>query len=164
MRYRRAWVPGGTYFFTLALHNRSQTLLTDHIDLLRNVMHQVRERHPFETLAAVVLPDHLHCVWQLPDGDYDFATRWALIKAAFSRQLPRAEPISLSRNLKRERGIWQRRYWEHCIREQEDLERHIDYIHFNPVKHGHADRASEWPYSSIHRYIRQGLIAEDWAG
>ena len=164
MRYRRTWVPGGTYFFTVTLADRSQTLLTDHIESLRQSTRRVRTSHPFEILAMVVLPDHLHCIWQLPEGDQDYPTRWALIKPGFSRQLERGECISLSRHLKRERGIWQRRYWEHCIRDEHDVQRHVDYIHFNPVKHGHAQQPIDWPYSSIHRYVRQGLLPADWSG
>jgi putative transposase len=164
MRYRRAWVPGGTYFFTVALADRTRPLLTDHIQLLRQTVADVRLRHPFEILAMVVLPDHLHCIWQLPEGDSAYSTRWALIKSAFSREIMPTESISLSRHLKRERSIWQRRYWEHCIRDLDDLSRHIDYIHFNPVKHGHAERAIDWPYSSIHRYVRQGVLPTDCGG
>ena len=164
MRYRRAWVPGGSYFFTVTLADRSQPLLTEHIDLLRQSVRDVRARHPFTILAMAVMPEHLHAIWQLPEGDSAYSTRWALIKAAFSRALLPSEHISLSRHLKRERGVWQRRYWEHCIRDAEDLSRHIDYIHFNPVKHGYAKRPIDWPYSSIHRYVRAGLLPEDWAG
>ncbi len=163
MHYRRAWVPGGTYFFTVVLADRSQKLLTEHIDILRRTMRDVRSRHPFEILAMVVLPDHLHAIWQLPEGDSAYPTRWALIKSDFSRQIAPSEHITLSRHLKRERGIWQRRYWEHCIPNEHDLNRHIDYIHFNPVKHGHVERAIDWPYSSIHRYVRQGVLPENWA-
>jgi putative transposase len=101
-----------------------------------------------------VLPDHLHAIWSLPEGDADFPLRWRLIKAAFSRGLPRSEAVSTSRSYKSERGIWQRRYWEHAIRDQSDFNRHVDYIHLNPVKHGHAARAKEWPYSSYHRMVR----------
>jgi len=164
MRYRRAWVPGGTYFFTVALADRSQALLTEHIDVLRQSMRNVHVRHPFHILAMVVMPDHLHSVWQLPEGDSAYSTRWALIKSAFSQGLMPTESISLSRHLKRERGVWQRRYWEHRIRDIADLNRHIDYIHFNPVKHGHVERPIDWPYSSIHRYVRQGVLPADWAG
>jgi putative transposase len=165
MRYRRAWVPGGTYFFTVTLADRSQALLTEHIEALRHAVRGVRACHPFEILAMVVLPEHLHCIWQLPDGDQDYPTRWALLKPAFSRQITREdERISQSRQRKRERGIWQRRYWEHCIRDADDLQRHIDYIHYNPVKHGHVQRPIDWPYSSIHRYVRHGLLPADWAG
>jgi putative transposase len=164
MRYRRVWVPGGTYFFTATLADRSQSLLTEHIDTLRLAMRTVRATHPFEIKAIVVLPDHLHCIWQLPEGDQDYPTRWALLKSSFSRQISSAKSISLSRHLKRERGIWQRRYWEHRIRDEDDLQRHTDYIHYNPVKHGHAQRPGDWPYSSIHRHVRQGLLPADWAG
>ncbi|MBF7731035.1 REP-associated tyrosine transposase [Pseudomonas sp. N040] len=164
MRYRRVWVPGGTYFFTATLADRSQSLLTEHIDTLRQVLRAVRTTHPFEIKAMVVLPDHLHCIWQLPAGDQDYPTRWALLKSTFSRQISSSESISLSRHLKRERGIWQRRYWEHCIRDEDDLQRHTDYIHYNPVKHGYALRPGDWPYSSIHRYVREGLLPADWVG
>ena len=162
MRYRRAWVPGGTYFFTVALADRSQCLLTEHITALRQAIRTVRANHPFEILAMVVLPEHLHCIWQLPHGDLNYPTRWALIKPAFSRQIAAGESISLSRHLKRERGIWQRRYWEHCIRDEQDLQRHIDYIHYNPVKHGYVQRPIDWPFSSIHRYVRAGMLTVDW--
>lgn len=164
MHHRRAGVPGGTYFFTLTLADRSQNLLTAHIAPLREAFRTTRQRHPFTTVAMVVLPEHLHCIWRLPAGDCTYATRWALIKSAFSRHLSPGEPVSLSRHLKRERGIWQRRYWEHCIRDEDDLQRHIDYIHFNPVKHGHVKRPTDWPYSSVHRHIAQGLLPSDWAG
>ena len=163
MRYRRAWVPGGTYFFTLALQDRSQTLLTDHIESLRAAFRQTRAQHPFRILAIAVLPEHLHCIWQLPCADCDYPLRWNLIKGAFSRQLPKTEVVQLSRHLKRERGIWQRRYWEHLIRNPDDLQAHVDYIHYTPVKHGHVSNPRDWPYSSIHRYIARGLIPPDWS-
>ncbi|MNP17726.1 Transposase IS200 like protein [compost metagenome] len=162
MRYRRAITPGATYFFTVNLEDRSQRLLVDHIATLRVVTRQVKATHPFEIRAMVVLPEHIHAIWTLPEGDEDFSTRWSLIKSGFSRHLPRTETISHSRHTKRERGIWQRRYWEHRIRDEEDLQQHVDYIHFNPVKHGHASSATDWPYSSIHRYIRMGLLPENW--
>jgi putative transposase len=111
-----------------------------------------------------VLPDHLHAVWCLPAGDADFPLRWSLIKSGFSRGLPCAATPTVSKTRKRERGIWQRRYWEHTIRDDADLARHIDYIHFNPVKHGHVSKASDWPYSSFHRYVKRGLLPEDWGG
>jgi putative transposase len=109
-----------------------------------------------------VLPDHLHSIWTLPE-DHDFPLRWRLIKASFSRSLPPAETVS-SRLSKGERGIWQRRYWEHALGDEEDFARHADYVHFNPVKHGHVGRVSDWPYSSFHRMVRLGLYAADWAG
>ncbi|KUM04586.1 transposase [Chromobacterium subtsugae] len=164
MRYRRSMAEGGTWFFTVNLADRRQDYLTRHIDVLRQVVRQVRNRHPFEIVAMVVLPDHFHAVWALPQGDADYATRMALIKAAFSRSLPKVERIRESRERKRERGIWQRRYWEHQIRDEADLQAHVDYIHYNPVKHGHAERVADWPYSSFHRYVRQGWLPADWAG
>ena len=116
-----------------------------------------------EIVAMVILPDHLHTVWTLPSRDSNYPQRWSLIKAGFSRGLNRGEKIGRSRLRKRERGIWQRRYWEHQIRDDDDLERHIDYIHFNPVKHGYVGSPVEWPYSSIHRYIRRRILTADWA-
>ena len=164
MDYRRSRAAGGTFFFTVNLNDRFSTLLVDHIEPLRDAIRQVKARHPFDILATVVLPDHLHALWRLPADDRDYLLRWSLIKADFSRQLPPLETVNLSRRLKRERGVWQRRYWEHQIRDERDLQRHLDYIHFNPVKHGHARSAAEWPYSSIHRYIRAGVLPADWAG
>ncbi|WP_338547477.1 transposase [Pseudomonas benzopyrenica] len=162
--YRRSRAAGGTFFFTVNLNDRSSTLLVDHIGALRQAIRQAKAQHPFDILAMVVLPDHLHALWCLPEGDWNYPLRWSLIKAGFSRQLPPLETVNLSRRLKRERGVWQRRYWEHRIRDEQDLQRHLDYIHFNPVKHGHARSAVEWPYSSIHRYVRAGVLPADWAG
>jgi putative transposase len=163
MRYRRANATGGTYFFTVNLADRSSRLLVDRIDDLRTNVRLVKQRHPFEIRAWVVLPDHLHAIWTLPADDADFSTRWALIKAGFSRQIERGERIGASRRAKGERGLWQRRFWEHQIRDETDMQRHIDYVHFNPVKHGYASRAAYWPFSSIHRLIRAGNLPEDWA-
>ena len=163
MYYRRAQVAGATYFFTLALADRNLSTLVDNIDALRESIRRVRTAHPFEIVAMVVLPEHLHAVWALPPDDADFATRWSLIKAGFSRRLPKNECISLSRRSKGERGVWQRRYWEHLIRDDDDLARHVDYVLYNPVKHGYVSRAADWPHSSIHRFIREGIIPADWA-
>jgi putative transposase len=162
--YRRNFVAGGCYFFTVNLAERRLRLLTDNIDLLRRAFRYARLRHAFAIDAIVVLPDHLHTIWTLPDGDGNFAVRWQLIKANFSRRLPKEERVSSSRLRKRERGIWQRRYWEHTIRDEDDFARHVDYIHFNPVKHGHVERVAAWPFSSFHRFVRLGLYPEDWAG
>ena len=134
--YRRNFVQGGSFFFTVNLADRRQRLLVDHVDLLRRAFFETRRQHQFVIEAIVVLPDHLHAIWTLPVGDGDFALRWRLIKAAFSRRLPATEAVSASRLEKGERGIWQRRYWEHTLRDENDYSRHIDYIHFNPVKHG----------------------------
>ncbi|MBL8527362.1 MAG: transposase [Burkholderiales bacterium] len=143
MRYRRANVAGASYFFTVAADRRSN-LLVKHVDALREALRQVKRTHPLR-IDAMVLPDHLHALWTLPSHDADFATRWMLIKAGFSRRLPATEARTPSRLAKRERGIWQRRYWEHLIRDERDFARHVDYIHFNPVKHGLVARAGEWP-------------------
>jgi REP-associated tyrosine transposase len=162
--YRRNFIPGGNYFFTVNLVDRRSRLLTENLGLLRSAFRYARDRHPFTIDAVVVLPDHLHTIWSLPEGDCDFALRWRLIKSVFSRELPRGEPIPESRSNKGERGIWQRRYWEHTLRDERDLERHVDYIHFNPVKHGHVSQVKDWPYSSFHRMVRLGICPEDWAG
>ncbi|WP_439503312.1 REP-associated tyrosine transposase [Methylophaga sp.] len=163
MQYRRAFVAGGTYFFTVNLLERDKSLLTDHIDLLKTAFRRVKLSHPFYIDAMVVLPDHLHVIWTLPENDFDFATRWRLIKSHFSRSLPSTERINLSRLKKSERGIWQRRYWEHLIRDELDYERHVDYIHYNPVKHGYVDKPVDWPYSSIHRFIENGIMFNTWS-
>ena len=162
--YRRAFLAGGTYFFTVNLADRRASLLTEHIGLLRAAFRYTRERHPFAIEAIVVLPDHLHAIWSLPEDDADFPKRWQLIKATFSRRLPTGELVSESRKRKSERGIWQRRYWEHAVRDQGDLDRHLDYIHFNPVKHGHVPRVEDWPHSSFHRLVRLGAYPPDWGG
>jgi putative transposase len=162
--YRRNLVLGGSFFFTVNLADRRLRLLTDHIHALRSAFRYAKLRHPFSVDAIVVLPDHLHAIWTLPQGEADFPLRWRLIKATFSRGLRRMGPISPSRARKGERGIWQRRYWEHTLRDEADLARHIDYIHFNPVKHGHVGRVQDWPYSSFHRMVRLGLYPEGWAG
>ena len=143
MHYRRSIQAGGTWFFTVNLRDRQSDLLVRQIELFRNVVRSVRQAHPFEIIAMAVLPEHLHAIWRLPDGDADYPLRWSQIKAGFSRRLPLDEIVSPSRTAKRERGIWQRRYWEHQIRDEADLARHIDYIHINPVKHGHVPRAAD---------------------
>jgi putative transposase len=163
MNYRRNFIAGASYFFTVNLADRRSQLLTDNIESLRAAFRATRRRHPFTIDAIVVLPDHLHSIWTLPESDADFAMRWMMIKSAFSRCLPRGEPVSSSRRRKRERGVWQRRYWEHTIRDEGDFARHIDYIHFNPIKHGHVKEAREWPYSSFQRMVRLGFYPLDWA-
>ncbi len=164
MRYRRANIKGGTYFFTVNLAERKRCLLVEYIDVLRAAVKLAKQRHPFYIDAFVVLPNHLHALWTLPEGDADFATRWMLIKGGFSRGIIKNERCNASRIKRGERGIWQRRYWEHLIRDETDYARHVDYIHFNPVKHGYVDFAADWAYSSIHRYIAAGKITHDWGG
>lgn len=163
MRYRRANVPGGAYFFTVNLANRASRLLIEHVDVLRDAVRTVKQNHPFDIFAWSVMPEHMHAVWRMPERDADFSKRWMLIKQRFSWEIERRETITPSRKRKGERGIWQRRFWEHLITDEHDLARHIDYVHINPVKHGYVTRASDWPYSSLHRYIRQGLLPTDWA-
>ena len=161
--YRRNFIPGGSFFFTVNLLDRRSDLLTQRIDLLRQAFRTVRARHPFILDAVVILPDHLHAIWTLPPGDADYATRWRLIKSEFSRGSATTEGRSESRRRKRERGIWQRRYWEHTLGDDGDYELHCDYIHFNPVKHGHVTAVREWPYSSFQRYVERGIYPIEWA-
>ena len=160
--YRRSRIEGGTYFFTVALAIRSSTLLTDRIDVLGAAFRYAQVRHPFASEAVVVPPDHLHALWILPPGDEDYSTRWRLIKTEFSRAIPAGEDRTASREARGERGVWQRRYWEHLIRDDADFARHVEYIHYNPVKHGHAQRVAEWQHSSFHRYVRSGILPVDW--
>ena len=123
-----------------------------------------KERNPFALIAMVILPDHLHAIWRLPAGDADYSNRWRRIKAAFSQRMTGGEDLSKSRLAKGERGIWQRRFWEHTIRDEMDLRQHIDYVHFNPVKHGHAVRVADWPHSTFHGYVQRGTYPLDWGG
>jgi putative transposase len=163
-RYRRAKIDGGVLFFTVTLADRSSDLLVRQVDRLRRIYMSVQDRYPFETVAICILPDHLHAVWSLPLGDRDYPLRWSVIKAGFSRGLVEASPRTASKIAKRERGLWQRRYWEHTIRGDSDLERHVDYIHFNPVKHGYVSQVRDWPFSTFHRYVERGVLTADWGG
>ena len=150
-RYRRIHIPGGTYFFTVALADRGKQTLTDEITLLRSVYGAVMREHPFTTEAIVILPDHIHAVWTLPQGDGDFSTRWKKIKAGFSLHCRAEGTATPSKARKGEKGIWQRRFWEHAIRDEADFAEHVEYCRFNPVKHGLVDRAEDWPYSSFRK-------------
>ncbi|MCL2829502.1 MAG: transposase [Betaproteobacteria bacterium] len=162
--YRRNFILGGSFFFTVNLAERKLPLLTERLELLRLAFRETRQQHPFTIEAIVVLPDHLHTVWTMPEGDADFPTRWRLIKSMFSRNLANRERISPSRLAKNERGIWQRRYWEHTIKDEIDFARHIDYIHINPVKHGLVGRVCDWAPSSFHHFVKRGIYPADWAG
>lgn len=162
--YRRNRVLGGTYFFTVNLLERRSKLLIEHIDVLRKVVKAVQKRKPFHIDAWVVLPDHMHCVWTLPEGDADYSTRWKAIKTAFSRAMPKKERLSAVRVAKGERGIWQRRYWEHTIRGDKDYAAHVDYVHINPLKHGLVKQVKDWPYSTFHKLVEQGIYTQDWGG
>jgi putative transposase len=160
--YRRNRVPGAAYFFTVNLQDRGSELLVKHIEILRNAVRQTKLKLPFHIDAWVVLPEHLHAIWTLPEGDDDFSSRWQAIKMAFSRKIPAGEYRSASRAGRRERGIWQRRFWEHTIRDVQDYAAHMDYIHFNPVKHGLVTRPADWPYSSFHQAVSKGLYPPEW--
>ena len=161
--YRRNRVSGGIYFFTVNLLERRVRLLVEHVDALRNAVRQVRAQRPFHIDAWVVLPDHTHCVWTLPPGDADYSSRWKAIKIAFAKALPRTERLSAVRERKGGRGIWQRRFWEHTIRDDRDYAAHVDYVHINPVKHGLVERVADWLYSSFHRLVTDGIYPQDWA-
>ena len=162
--YRRNHVPGGIYFFTVAIANRRHNLLLQHIETLRAAYREERQTYPFATLGLVVLPDHIHAVWRLPTGDADYSNRWRRIKARFSAAMPSGEQLSKSRASKGERGIWQRRFWEHTLRDLNDLRRHLDYLHFNPVKHGLVSKVVDWPHSTFHGYVQRGVYPADWGG
>ena len=162
--YRRNRVPGGTYFFTVNLLERRGGLLVAHIDALRDAVRKVRKLRPFHIDAWVVLPDHMHAVWTLPVGDSDYSARWKAIKIAFAKALPKTERVSAVRSARGERGIWQRRFWEHTIRDDVDFAAHVDYVHINPVKHALVTCVRDWPHSSFHRCVAHGVYAPDWAG
>ncbi|MFY7802833.1 MAG: REP-associated tyrosine transposase [Limnoraphis robusta] len=165
MRYRRARTPGATYFFTIVTYQRQKLFhRPELVEYLREAFRTVQTNHPFTIDAIVVLPDHLHCIWTLPPEDANFSTRWRLIKTNFSRTCPqqyKRDP-NQSRQRKQEQAIWQRRFWEHQIRDQQDLNQHIDYIHYNPVHHRLVHRVRYWPYSSFHRYVQRGDYDIDW--
>lgn len=165
--YRRAFEPGGIFFFTVVSHQRRRFLRTPMArTLLRQAIREVMAAAPFEMTAIILLPDHLHAIWQLPDDDGDFSTRWGRIKKGFTDRWLRAgggeETVTVSRRQHRERGVWQRRFWEHVIRDKADMIAHLDYIHYNPIKHGLATCPHAWPYSSFHRYVRQGQYERNW--
>ena len=165
MRYRRTFTPGGTFFFTVVTEARRPIFAhSEAIDRLRNAFRSVRPARPFQMDAIVIMPDHLHCIWTLPPDDADFATRWRLVKTAFTKQCAPALRISPNpaRIAKHEQAIWQHRYWEHLIRDDNDYARHVDYIHYNPVKHGLAQSPIDWPYSSFSRYVEAGFYPPDW--
>jgi putative transposase len=165
MQYRRAKTKGCSYFFTVVTHHRRPFLcLPENITLLRNIFRKVIKHHPFEIDAMVVLSDHLHCLWTLPEGDGDFSKRRRLIKSEFSRGcgVEFKAPPSASRQGKKEQAVWQRRFWEHQIRNEQDFVQHVEYIHYNPVKHGYAETPIDWLFSSFHRYVKKDLYPDNW--
>jgi putative transposase len=160
--YRRANFPGGYYFFTVITYNRRKFLTTDLArGCLHHVWQEIKSRRPFELVAVCLLPEHLHCVWKLPEDDCDFSIRWSSIKGVFSREYNKqrksrsdSRPSLLRR---RESALWQRRYWEHQIRDENDLQSHVDYIHYNPIKHNLVKNLDDWPWSTYPRYLKEGF-------
>jgi putative transposase len=157
VRYRRNLVPGGTFFFTVALADRRSSTLVDHISSLPAAFRVTRSERPFTIDAVVILPEHLHAIITLPPDDFDHSGRWRRIKSYFTRHVV-ARGVAVERNHKGEYALWQRRFWEHTIRDENDFARHVDYVHFNPTKHGLVSRVSNWPHSSFHQYVRNGLL------
>ncbi len=165
--YRRAELSGGMFFFTVVTFRRRKLFnQAESRKILRESIILVRQKYPFAINAWVLLPEHIHCIWTLPEQDSDFSIRWALIKSNFSKQIKplyhKAEWMTPSKQKHRESTIWQRRFWEHQIRDEHDYRTHINYIHYNPVKHGLVTRVRDWPYSTFHRYVRQGIYSENW--
>jgi len=164
MHYRRVYIEGGCYFFTVVTEKRRKIFSEDdNVKRLRAAFKTVMQKRPFVIDAAVVLPDHLHFIWTLPEYDSDYSTRWRLIKSAFTKQCPDKFIVqNANRKKKKQQELWQHREWEHCLRDERDFQQHIDYIHYNPVKHGLVKRATDWQYSSIHRYIKSGMLDKNW--
>ena len=162
VNYRRSFVPGGTFFFTVTLKNRKSNLLVEKISLLKEAVQRVKDQHPFQIKAYVVLPEHLHMIWELPSGDSNYSLRWKKIKTLFSKSIHKAG-VELSKTKHNEYRLWQRRFWEHVINDMSDLENHVNYIHYNPIKHGLVEDLRDWPYSSFHHYVQNGQIGENWA-
>ena len=164
MQYKRYYQQGASYFFTINLADRSSNLLIEKIEILRYAFKIVKQKHPFHIDAIVILPDHLHILCTMPNNDADFSKRIKLIKYYLSYNIAKTEVILNSRLRKSERGIWQRRFWEHCIRDETDYHAHINYIHMNPVKHEYVKQVKDWRYSSFHRFVADGLLHIDWGG
>ncbi len=165
--YRRLLTPGATYFFTLVTQDRSPLLTEPQVvEVLRQAFREVRREYPFRVEAIVLLPDHLYCLWTLPDGDADYARRWNIVKRRVSQRVRHLLPTPEigSQAARRELGLWQRRFWEHQIRDEADFERHANYLHWNPVKHGYVPRVSDWPWSSFHRHVERKVYPPDWGG
>jgi len=165
--YHRSWVPGGTYFFTVVTYQRHPILLSNEArDCLHAAWTSVRNRFPFSIDAVCLLPDHLHSIWTLPEGDSNYAVRWGEIKKTFTKLFTSkaefGQDLSESRLRRGEAGVWQRRYWEHTIRDQADYYRHLDYIHYNPVKHGLVVKPGDYFWSSFHRYVKLGFYEDNW--
>ncbi len=165
MLYRRARTKGGAYFFTVITFKREKILTEpENVKILRKAFQYVMKKHAFKIDAFVLLPDHLHCIWTLPQNDHDFSTRWRLVKSYFTRKCHKRfkqTPFE-SRKNKKEQALWQRRFWEHLIRDEDDMVNHVEYIHYNPVKHGLVNAPKEWEFSSFHRFVREGTYQDEW--
>ncbi|MBI5455341.1 MAG: transposase [Deltaproteobacteria bacterium] len=165
MRYRRSKAKGASFFFTVVTHGRKKILCREaNVMLVKEAFKRAIDKHPFEIEAFVLLPDHIHCIWTLPENDNDFSIRWRLFKGFFTKGC-RDEfksPRDASRLKRGEQAVWQRRFWEHTIVDEGDFIRHVEYIHYNPAKHGLARSPKEWPYSSFHRYVSKGIYDRDW--
>jgi len=159
--YRRNFLEGGSYFFTVNLRDRRSKLLVEEVNLLRQSIKAVQGKYPFQIDAIVVLPEHLHAIWTLPEFDADYSARWRRIKGYFTRELSKPGSL-LEKNDRHEYCVWQPRFWEHTIRDEHDFEGHVNYIHYNPVKHGLVKQVCDWPYSSFHQYVKRGLLTKDW--
>ncbi|MCF6305515.1 MAG: transposase [Rhodobacteraceae bacterium] len=160
--YRRLKLSGGTYFFTVTLAVRGSVLLVENIDALRQAFFDTMAEQPFWADAMVILPDHIHAIWTLPENDSDFSNRWRKIKTRFTQSIDFRPSLSKSLASKGEKGIWQRRFWEHCIRDDQDYSVHLEYCWGNPIKHGLVEKAKDWPYSSFHRDVKRGIVPKDW--
>ena len=165
MKYRRAFVPGGSYFFTVVTDKRRPLFQSaDTVAVLRDSFRAIRLSHPFEINAMVVLPDHLHCIWTLPQGDEDFSMRWRLIKIKFTKHCDKSlcGLPNRARLRKSQQAVWQHRFWEHLLRDEADYQQHIEYIHYNPVKHGYVSRPLDWPWSSFRWFVSDNIYPQDW--
>lgn len=161
--YHRVKVNGGTYFFTIALQDRSKDYLVRYIDILRYSYQETKACYPIETVAICILPEHIHWLMHLPEDNVDYSVVISHFKRLFSKNLPmECRNPNISQAKKRELGIWQRRFWEHFIRDEQDLKNHMDYIYFNPVKHGYVNRVQDWAFSSFHQDVKKGLYPKDW--
>ena len=165
--YRRCYVPGGSFFFTVVTERRAGILANDLArDCLRDAIRHCQQRLPFRVDALVILPNHVHAIWTLPTDDFDYSKRWGIIKKYFTQTWlalgGTEQPVTASRLRYRRRGVWQRRFWEHALRDERDYQNHFDYLHFNQVKHGLVKNVMDWPYSSFHHWVEKGVYSVNW--
>ena len=158
VHYRRSRTKGGVFFLTIVLRNRKSDLLVRHIDILKKSLSSIQKKYPFKNLAYVILPEHMHVLWELPVDDSDYSMRVRLLKNKFSKDLKTKNHFPGNNN----DSVWQSRFWEHTIKNNDDFENHVNYIHYNPLKHGYVNRAKNWPHSSFHSYVKMGMLSADW--